>query len=277
MGIAQVDKRIKYIKRKNGGPGAARNTGIRNVTDSECGYIFFLDGDDRMKENTLHSVAEKIKTDGAYDLITCSNHIRVDANSHEVKELNLSRPNDYDELKCCLAEDTFLAHYFYKYSKIIENGKFFSEEKKLSEDQEFILNNIYCMNTIAIIDDAFYYHLCGRPNSQVNGVKTGKDKDKIIPTILTWAKMFHDIDVLNYCDKSKAELKHYTSTLFLGWIVHCYFSSDKQMKQQCKKIFKSNANVINNKYNKGRFVVGLSKIFGIGFSLRVYKIIKSLT
>ena len=130
------------------------------------------------------------------------------------------------------------------------------------------------MDKIAVIDDAFYYHLGGRDGSQVNGVKKGRSNEKIIPTILTWAKMFHDIDVLNCCDKSKAELKHYTSTLFLGLLVNWYFFGDKKIKQQCRIIFKENLMVINCKYNKGRFVVLLSKIFGINFSLWLYKCLK---
>lgn len=128
LDLAQRDSRIKFVKRENGGPGAARNTGIRHASPTSCRYLSFLDGDDRMKENTLLSVANMIE-DAEYDLITCTKHIRVDANTQEINEYNLSRLQDYDELKCCLAKDTYLAHYFFKYSKLIENDRFFSEQK----------------------------------------------------------------------------------------------------------------------------------------------------
>ena len=66
---ALTDKRIKVIKSKNKGPGAARNIGIsRSIGE----FIFFLDSDDYLRKNTLEYLLDKIKTPNV-DLIYLNN------------------------------------------------------------------------------------------------------------------------------------------------------------------------------------------------------------
>ncbi len=50
-----ADGRVRYIRRLNGGPGAARNTGIRR---SSAPYICFLDDDDVWKPEKLEKMVE---------------------------------------------------------------------------------------------------------------------------------------------------------------------------------------------------------------------------
>ena len=55
---ASTDRRIKVIKSKNRGPAAARNIGIRSSIGE---FIFFLDSDDYLIQNTLEYLLDKIK------------------------------------------------------------------------------------------------------------------------------------------------------------------------------------------------------------------------
>ena len=54
---AQLDSRIKVLHKQNGGHTSARNKGLK---ESVGKYIFFLDSDDWLEEQTLEICEEKI-------------------------------------------------------------------------------------------------------------------------------------------------------------------------------------------------------------------------
>ena len=64
---------IKLIKQKNGGPSAARNTGVRYA---EGEWIVFLDADDELTEGALQYFSEITKQYSAADIIDCGGYIR---------------------------------------------------------------------------------------------------------------------------------------------------------------------------------------------------------
>lgn len=57
--LARIDKRIKYICKKNEGPGAARNMGFSLATYS---YITFVDGDDWLELDAIENMINLAKT-----------------------------------------------------------------------------------------------------------------------------------------------------------------------------------------------------------------------
>ncbi len=61
------DNRIKYIKRENGGLGAARNTGIENATGK---YIAFVDSDDWI-DPEMYSVLWQKAYECDADVVCC--------------------------------------------------------------------------------------------------------------------------------------------------------------------------------------------------------------
>ncbi len=70
--MAIDDHRIRYIKRDNGGPAAARNTGIMAARGR---YLAFLDSDDRFLPEKLAHYHDRIMTSGA---AVCYGPIYVD-------------------------------------------------------------------------------------------------------------------------------------------------------------------------------------------------------
>ena len=64
---AASDNRVKVIHRENGGLSAARNTGLKPATGE---YIFFLDSDDWIKENTIETLLRMAEVDNA-DIVAC--------------------------------------------------------------------------------------------------------------------------------------------------------------------------------------------------------------
>lgn len=256
---ALKDNRIKVIHRKNGGPGAARNSGVEAAVGE---YIFFLDGDDRMCENILGKV-EKIILDKHPDIIASTEHLYTNWEKSYIRKEQLERD---ENLKLNIAKDTYLAHNFYRRQMILDNNRPFSEEKKLAEDQEWLLNNVHCAKTFSVFNGAFYYHFERRAGSQVNGFSDAK----LIPTILTWAKMYHDIDTLQYSDSEKNDLKHYTSSVFLSTLTKGkYSTNDVLLQNRCREIFRDNYDIITSKHNKMRLIGPISKIIGVDCAFKL--------
>lgn len=65
--VTKFGERIKYIRQKNGGVGAARNTGIKN---SAGDFIAFLDADDLWLPKKIEQQLQLFQTDGEIGLVT---------------------------------------------------------------------------------------------------------------------------------------------------------------------------------------------------------------
>lgn len=81
---------ISYIRQKNGGPGAARNTGISTATGE---YIFFCDSDDYIAENVLgrlYNIAHERELDMLF-------HNRIKVNGSYRFEARHDKPIVIDE------------------------------------------------------------------------------------------------------------------------------------------------------------------------------------
>lgn len=78
---AKTDRRIKLIAQKNSGPASARNMGIRYAKGD---FVFFLDADDLIEENTLSTLIQiykKYKTD-----LTMSNFKKLETSGKTIKQ-----------------------------------------------------------------------------------------------------------------------------------------------------------------------------------------------
>lgn len=64
---------IHIVRQHNGGPSAARNTGVRNAKGE---WIVFLDADDELTEGALQYFSEIIKQYSDADIIDCGGYIR---------------------------------------------------------------------------------------------------------------------------------------------------------------------------------------------------------
>lgn len=78
-----MDRKISYIRQQNGGPSAARNTGIHH---SQSDIIVYLDSDDRLYPSALNDIVSVLKDETALYGIT--NHNRtlslIDQNGKEL-------------------------------------------------------------------------------------------------------------------------------------------------------------------------------------------------
>lgn len=59
--------RIHYVKQENGGPGSARNFGLRHI---QTEYVAFLDSDDRWEPTFLQTVMSIVRENSSLGLVT---------------------------------------------------------------------------------------------------------------------------------------------------------------------------------------------------------------
>ena len=57
---SQNDSRINYLEKENGGPGSARNLGIKEAKGE---YVYFVDGDDWIEEDLLEVCWNVLKSE----------------------------------------------------------------------------------------------------------------------------------------------------------------------------------------------------------------------
>lgn len=73
---SRQDMRIRCIHKENGGPGPARNLGVREARGE---WLFFVDSDDWIEDNTLELLVDKVVSSDA-DIVICNaNLITMDA------------------------------------------------------------------------------------------------------------------------------------------------------------------------------------------------------
>ena len=165
---AKKDKRIKIVNQENKGVSYARNAGLEKAIGE---YVMFIDSDDYIQPNTLHTLYSKIKMQNA-DLLVFGGDIFPD----DYPEANwakavLSPPNKIYEtfdkriifnersVRPCPVNKVY-SSFFLK-----SHGFKFDTSLKLGEDQLFACTILPHTNKIVFSDLKVYVYRVGRPNS----------------------------------------------------------------------------------------------------------------
>lgn len=69
-----TDPRIRLVQQPNGGPSAARNTGVRHT---KADWVVFLDADDELTPDALEHFDKMLKAHPEADIIDCAKQCRV--------------------------------------------------------------------------------------------------------------------------------------------------------------------------------------------------------
>lgn len=160
--LAETDGRIRVFHKKNGGAASARNYGIDRA---EGEYLLFIDGDDTIEPNTLHSV----ESAGTSDLVIFGMAFDYyDSRATLLRTEKLSTRH-----RGCKTADFFTGHFtelfednalssacnkVFPAKKLRGSGLRFREDMTLYEDLEFVLRYFAMVETFDCVAIPLYHY-----------------------------------------------------------------------------------------------------------------------
>lgn len=235
--LAEQDKRIRLINKKNAGVSAARNTGILYARGE---YLQFVDSDDYIEPNMCKTLLEALETQKG-DISICGFH-------HWYDGLDVVKVPDFINSgvldKGGFAE-RFLELYLQGFLNMPWNklyrkdlvSEYFEEDLSLGEDLLFNLSYLRNVTTIAVVKEPLYHYSQERGMESLSSQKR-EDKLEIAQHICKVTEEFYH-EVLG---KQGQEEKIYARMVaeFLCDIAESVFQKEfsrKEFKELTKKCF----------------------------------------
>lgn len=165
---------IRCLYQRNAGPGAARNTGIRNARGP---VIAFLDADDAWLKDKLKRQMEMLRSDPDMGLVYCDNYF-VDAGG----QIRKGYERDIALYSGSIAPQLF-CHYFIMPSGVllrrrcIDRVGYFREDIRVGEDYDLFLRVAYEFK-VGLVREKLYRRRC-LPDSLSNRDWTVNAKNDI--------------------------------------------------------------------------------------------------
>lgn len=170
--IAEIDSRVKFIRKKNGGVSSARNVGLKHVTGD---YVLFLDSDDYLSEECFCAIDNKNVDILFFGILLFSDNGKVEKWS-DVPNLVIEDVNDRQMfIKEYLVTDLFRSPCgkFFREDKIKNFS--FNENMKLGEDTDFVIRVVNDCNSFESVSNYYY---CCTDHRQVGPVKYRMSPEK---------------------------------------------------------------------------------------------------
>ncbi|WP_314787134.1 glycosyltransferase [Segatella buccae] len=260
-GYKQKHNNLNLINRPNGGASAARNVGIR---EAKGAYIWFVDSDDKVADNSINRILEYCKDFPNADMLffDCKQFDMEDRIAHYWKTLNdrylfFLRNSLY--LKKLTREDisarirsAVIWLFVCKREYILCHDLFFVEGI-INEDNEYYLRLLFFAKEIRYIPAAPYIYTLMRPGSvtTLNFTGTMKIVEAAISTIHSWdkfCKKFEDNRDVRFVSRYYKAI--YTKLLLLKnepretEIYKCYLENHREWLRRYNKYFwKSNISI----------------------------------
>lgn len=163
-GLTTKDKRIVIRSIKNGGPSAARNSGLAKARGK---YVIFFDADDSITPNLLQVMHSAISKRNS-DIAVAGWNVSVKRNQSIVKHYKIINPptrfiagkNSINRFMIkSIGDDGLMYNLWnkiYRLDIINQNNLRFREDLRFGEDLVFILHYLKYSNKLQIISDALY-------------------------------------------------------------------------------------------------------------------------
>lgn len=157
---AEKDSRIRVLEKENGGPGAARNSGLKNA----CGdYVYFFDIDDILYPDAIETLVNAIEESGAdlavcgFDMYDGKKIFRTVKKTAGFYDADAARRDYAKHLSMYAPEGIQGAPWYklYKMSVIRENQIEFPNIRK-SEDEIFMARYVDCISSFELIEKPLY-------------------------------------------------------------------------------------------------------------------------
>ena len=169
--LAEQDRRITVIHKKNEGVSIARNTGIDRARGA---YLTFVDSDDTLDEGFLEAALSDLERSGTDlyisgllmetwengKIVSTQRYANSDTKTYSVRQLLEQRDLDYPQIcicgPCCK---------LYKKSIVEEYGVRFPAEITSGEDTCFVLDVLAHCGDVYFAKDCFYHYRRGNEES----------------------------------------------------------------------------------------------------------------
>lgn len=243
LAYKQLDNRIKYVKKKNGGLSSARNKGI----DSSKGdYLVFVDSDDYIDEKMIEKLLYFALKEDA-DIVECSYYEVL--NNAEKKIVSSKKIFTKEEAIESLIENTAITPIAWNkiYTRRLFNQIRY-KENIYHEDEEIIIKLLSASNRIVKISDCLYFYVI-RSGSIINS-KLNVAHFDIIPIMKNRITFLQKINCSEkLINLSKARLSNIYNELYARIYLSNNNGFDEQLKsikkersEQIKDVLKSNIN-----------------------------------
>ncbi len=176
--LAANDKRIKAFHKENGGPGDARNYGIRQALGD---WIVFIDSDDTVDSDYLQKLINASKD---VNLVLCGmkliNKENITLSKIFIDEVNPIKTLQVEEIFEKLRLYTLSGPIckLFKRSVIEENKLMFPTDMKLGEDSIFVYSYLQHIDKLYILDDYHGYNVMLSQNEN-SLTKRAKPRDLV--------------------------------------------------------------------------------------------------
>lgn len=174
--FAKKDNRIMVIHKENGGVSSARNVGIDNSVGK---YIMFVDSDDWLPHNAVNEMLSAIK---AKNTDFCCGSVVSVGSVHNINNkclfYDIVEKNDKNRF-LGFVQQIYCGPWakLYKSSLIKQNGIYFPEKIKFSEDAIFIYKYLQQCRSVSSVDSCVYFY---------NRINTNSATSKYYPEINLW-------------------------------------------------------------------------------------------
>ena len=157
---AKKDKRVRFLKKENGGVSSARNLGL---TEAKGDYITFVDSDDWVESEYLATLIHDIDSENV-DIACCNFACASDVITKSTEKVFLNKKLPRDEALDCYSEYYFTSVWAKLFKKDILLGLYFDEGFKYSEDTLFYTEAVLRSSYIYWNNSALYNYFendCG--------------------------------------------------------------------------------------------------------------------
>lgn len=208
---AKKDSRIKVIHKQNEGLGFARNTGMENATGD---YVWFVDSDDYISNESLQILADAIENSGNADIIIFG-HNRILQNGKTVNYELVCEKQIYTNSE---VQDIFLPNLIFNVetqnlmasscmclfkNSTLQNSKikFCSEREIISEDLHFLFRYYSNVHTAYVLSKPLYNY-CQNEISLTQVYR----KDRVEKIFLFYEEMCRQVELLGYNQEVKKRI-----------------------------------------------------------------------
>lgn len=143
----KADCRIKYFKKRNGGPASARNLGIENASGV---FILLLDADDKLQPDTIELLSEKIEMFPRADMVLGGSFSVHPSRKKRYCSPPLLKENKKNNFKAFLNKKIAICHGNFMVRKSILDRIRYPEHLRNSEDLSVYAQLIASCNIVTV-------------------------------------------------------------------------------------------------------------------------------